>query len=218
MKRMTLALFVLLTLVSACGEAPATAPPEPVQTDLPEASPIPTEPSMPVIPSETAPAPTEAAPNPKLPAASFEAQTYVNEQAGFALDYPAGWTVNEVVIGPRGTQVQFLSSPDLAEAATVPEGATRINATIYRWDPKNDLAAYSAHRKTAWEASGFQILAEEQLTLELGLSAVRFTVQTPEAQVLFLVAALDDQYLELSGEGDMELVKEIVQRVRPISR
>ena len=100
---------------------------------------------------------------------------------------------------------------------TLPEGATRVSATVYRWNPKNDLAAYVANRKTAWEASGFQILQEEQLTLELGLPAVQFTVQTPESQAIFLFAALGDQYLELSGEGNLELVREIVQRVRPIS-
>ena len=211
-----------MTLLSACSGAPATSTPEPLQTDLPalpsDTAVPPTDTAVPVIPSETAQAPTEPASNPKLPAASFEAQTYVNEEVGFALDYPAGWTVNEVVVGPRGTQVQFLSSPELAEAATLPEGATRVNATIYEWDPKNDLAAYVANRKTAWQASGFQILEEEQVVLELGLSAVQLTVQTPDAQSIFLFAALGDQYLELSGEGDLELVKEIVGRLRPISR
>jgi hypothetical protein len=179
-----------------------------VQTDVP-ALPANTEP---------VPTPTEVAPNPKLPAASFEAETYINEEAGFALDYPAGWTVNEVVVGDRGTQVQFLSSPAIADMATLPEGETRINAMIYQWDPKNDLAAFVANQISAWEASGFTILEEEQLVLELGLPAVRFTVQTPEANVVFLVTALEDQYLVLSGEGDLELAKEIAQRLRPISR
>jgi hypothetical protein len=59
---------------------------------------------------------------------------------------------------------------------------------------------------------------EESLVLELGLPAVLFTVQTPEAQTVFLIAARKDQYLVLSGEGDLDLVKEIVGRVRPISR
>lgn len=161
---------------------------------------------------------TETLPNPKLPGASFESETYINEEAGFALDYPVGWTVNEMVIGERGSQVQFLSSPDLADMATLPEGATRVAATIYQWDPKNDLAAYVANWKTAWEASGFTVLDEQPLTLELGLPAVLFTVQTPEAQVIHLITALGDKYLVLSGEGDLELVKEIVQRVRPISK
>lgn len=128
-----------------------------------------------------------------------------------------GWSVQEAVVGPRGTQVQFLSSPDLAEAATLPDGATRLNATVYLWDPKNDLAAYVANRKTAWDASGFRVVDEQHMTLELGLSAVQFVVETPETQVVFLFAALGDQYLELSGEGDLELVREIVGRVRPLS-
>jgi hypothetical protein len=197
------------------------APSEPGATDISaspsDLAPSPTETPVPALPSDTPAAPTESAPSPKLPAAPFEAQTYIDEEAGFALDYPMGWTVNEVAVGPRSKQIQFLSSPDLANAPTLPEGATRLNATLYQWDPKNDLAAYVAHRKSAWEASGFQIPEEEQLILELGMPAVQFTVQTPESQTIFLIAALGDQYLELSGEGDLELVREIVRRVRPVS-
>jgi hypothetical protein len=162
--------------------------------------------------------PTEtSAPEGKLPAAPFDAQVYANEQAGFALDYPTGWTVNEMVVGSRGTQIQFLSRPDLAEAAAIPQGETRLSATIYQWDPRNDLPAYVQHMKDAWTASGFTILDEQQLTLELGLPAVLFTVQTPDAQVLFLVTALQDQYLVIGGEGNLDLVKQIVERLRPIS-
>ena len=113
-------IFVSVMLLATCS-APGTTP-TPVQTDVP-ALPANTEPAL---------APTEAAPIPKLPAASFESQTYINEEAAFALDYPAGWTVNEVVIGERGTQVQFLSSPEIAEMAALPEGETRVNATIYQ--------------------------------------------------------------------------------------
>ena len=221
MNRLIVVLVLLMTLLSACVAAPGNTTLEPVETDVPalpsDSAPPPVETSAPVIPSDTAAAPAEAAPNPKLPAASFEAQTYVNEAVGFALDYPAGWTVSEQ-IGPRGTQVQFLSSPELAEAVTLPDGATRLNATIYQWDPRNDLPAFVANQKTAWEGSGFPILEEEQLVLELGLPAVQFKVQTPEAQVVFLIAALGDRYLVLSGEGNLELVKEIVGRIRPISR
>src|SRR5688572_821031 len=213
MNRLIFTLLLAMTLLSACMRAPGNTTLEPVQTDVPATVSVSTDTSIPVIPSDTV-----AAPNPKLPAASFEAQTYINDEAGFALDYPAGWTVNEVAVGSRGTQVEFLSSPEIAELATVPEGATRVNATLYQWDPKNDLTAFVANQKTAWEASGFTILDEEQLVLELGLPAVKFTVQTAEANVVFLVAALEDQYLVLSGEGDLDLVNEIIQRVRPISR
>jgi len=207
MKRILFVLSLVMILLPACALPPATGLPAPVET---EAS------SMPAN-TEVVPTPTEEVPNLKLPAPSFEAQTYLDEKFGFAFDYPLGWTLAEPMFSERATQVQFLYSPELANTATLPAGATRLSATVYQWDPKNDLAAYVATRKTAWESSGFTILEEEQLVLELGLPAVQFTVQTPEGTAVFLFAAIGDQYLELSGEGDPELLKEIVQRVRPIS-
>lgn len=204
MKRVTFIVFVLVMVLATCKA------PEP-KTPVPTVAPA-TDTAVPPTPTET------LSPKPKLPAASFDAQTYINEQAGFALDYPTGWTVNESVVGDRGTQILFVSSPELAEAATLPEGATRLSATIYQWDPKNDLAAYVAHWKSAWESSGFTLLNEQSLTLEQGLPAVEFTLQTPDAQSLFLVTALKDQYLVLAGEGNLSLVKEIVERLRPVSQ
>jgi len=152
-------------------------------------------------------APTEAPVDLKIPAASFESQTYINEAIGFALDYPVGWTVKESVVGDRGSQVQFLSSPELADLAVLPEGATRVSATIYQWDPKNDLPAFVANQKIAWDASGFTILEEQQLILDLGLSAVQFVIQTPDSSAVFLITAIGDQYLVVSGDGNLDLVK-----------
>ena len=205
MKRPILLLSLMLIALSACGGPPANIPPLPVETDPP-------------APAVTEVIPTATTASPGLPAPSFEAETYVNEAAGFALEYPAGWTVQEMVVGPRGTQVQFLSAPELIDAETLPGGATRLSVTLYDWEPKNDLAAYIANMKTAWDASGFAVLSEEQLTLESGLPAGQLTIQTSGAQVIFLVAALSDQYLVLSGEGNLDLVKEIAGTVRPISR
>jgi hypothetical protein len=221
MKRLLFTLLLGMALTSACAGNTTLEPvttDASVQTDIPATMPASTDTALPALPSDTVAAPTEAVLNPKLPAASFESQPYINEEAGFALDIPVGWSVNEVILGDRGSQVQFLSSPELAEVSVVPEGATRVSATIYQWDPKNDLAAFVANQKTAWESSGFTVLEEEQRILELGLPAVQFTVQTSEAQVIHLIAALGDQYLVLSGEGDLGLVQEIVGRVRPISR
>jgi hypothetical protein len=207
MKRI-LVILSLMILLSACMVPPTNTMPAPVETAIPA---VPTD-------TEVVPMPTEAVSNPKLPAPTFEAETYINETVGFALDYPAGWTVSESVVGVRGTQVQFLSSPELADLATLPAGATRVSAAVYQWDPKNDLTAFVENQKSAWNASGFTILEEEQMVLELGLPAMQFTVKTPETNVIFLIAAIGDQYLVVSGEGNLELVKEIVQRVRPISK
>jgi hypothetical protein len=160
---------------------------------------------------------TETSVEGKMPAASFESQTYLDEVTGFALDYPAGWTVRETMSGERGTQSVLLSAPENADLETLPPGATRVAVNVNQWDPRNDLAAFVAGRKTAWESSGFAIVEEESLTLDLGLAAVRFTVETPEGvPVEFLFAAVRDQYVTISGEGDLALVREIMRYLRPI--
>lgn len=215
MKRASFIVLALVLWLATC-KAPEPKAPALVPTSIP-----PTQTSIPATETAFPPTPTEVPVSDqgegKLPAAPFDAQVYINEGAGFALDIPSAWTVKETVIGPRGTEVAFVSKPELAQASTIPPGETRVVATIYQWDPKNDLDAYVAHWKSAWEASGFTILDEQPLTLELGLPAVQFTVQSPGLQTVFLVTALKDQYLVVSGEGDMQLVKQIEQRLRAIS-
>ena len=205
MKRITLILLTLATSLAAC------AAPTPVATS------VPLENNLPVPGASVTEIVVE--PQGKIRAPSFESQTYVNEAAGFALDYPAGWTVKEDTVGSRGSETLLLSTPEIAGLETIPAGQTRVALTVYQWDPKNDLAAFVATRKTAWESSSFTILDEEPLTLDLGLSAVRFTVQSPDGVTsLFMFAAIGDQYLSLSGEGDRALVQEITQYLRPISK
>ena len=203
MKRITLVLFILALSLAACA-APATSLPTPVENTMP-------------VPGVAV---TEAVVEPqgKLPAPSFESQTYINEAVGFAIEYPASWTVNETALGDRGSQTQLLSTPEIAELQTLPAGATRVTIVINQWEPKNDLAAFVDVRRTAWESSGFTILDEEPLTLDLGLAAIRFTVQTADGvTVLFQFAAVGDQYISISGEGDLTLVEEIMMYLRPVS-
>ena len=206
MKRIAM-IMTLMLLAMACAPAVTSVPVDnilvPTNTGEPTAAPISVATKAPV--------------NPKLPAASFEAETYINEEVGFALDYPAGWTVNESIVSDRGSQVQFLSSPEIAESAVLPEGASRVTAVIDDWDPKNDLLAYVAHWKTDWESSGFIVVEEQPLVLDLGLDAVQFTLKTPDSSAVVLITALGDKYLVLTGEGDLDLAKEIVQRLRPVS-
>jgi hypothetical protein len=153
----------------------------------------------------------------KIPAPSFDAQTYINDKVGFAMEYPTQWTVDESILGERASQVKFFSAPEIADLPELPEGATRISAVVYQWDPKNDLDAYLATRKQAWENSGFTIQEENNLVLDGGLNAVQVLVDNSSSKVIFLVMALGDQYLVISGEGDLALVKEILHTVRAVS-
>ncbi len=219
MKRILLVFPLLMILLSACAASVAT--PAAVTTNFP-----PTLANTEAVPASTdaptdAPvvAPPDAPPMPsmKLSAPSFESQLYLDKKYGFAFDYPVGWTAETLMETERVKQIQLVSSSNFVNTATLPEGATRLTATVYEWDPKNDLAAYAVNWKTDWEDSGFKILEEEELVLEQGLPARQFTVQTSHAVIVHLITVLGDRYLVLSGEGDLDLVKEIVQRVRPIS-
>src|SRR5215207_6730300 len=132
MKRTTFIVFMLVLWLATCGPRPESP------ADAPRAQPI-----VPATETAVPPTPTEAlVPEGKLPAPPFPAKLYVSKTGGFAMDYPDGWTVSEMVVGERGSQILFLSSPDLAEAATIPAGGTRVTAQISQWDPKNDLTAY----------------------------------------------------------------------------
>ena len=205
MKKRMIFLALLALSLSACAPALTPPPTEPVS--------VPAENNMPVPGADV----TETVAEGKMPAPSFESQTYLNEAAGFAIEYPAGWSVTESLIGERGSQTLLLSAPDIAELATLPVGATRVAINVNQWDPRNDLAAYVETRMAAWNSSGFTILEEEPLTLDLGLSAIRFTVQSPDGLTTeWLIAAIRDQYVSVSGEGDLALVKEMMRYLRPI--
>ena len=205
MKKRMIFLALLALSLSACAPAMTPPPTEPVS--------VPAENNMPVPGADV----TETVVEGKMPALSFESQTYLNETAGFAIEYPAGWSVTESLIGERGSQTLLLSAPDIAELATLPAGATRVAINVNQWDPRNDLAAYVETRMAAWNSSGFTILEEEPLTLDLGLSAIRFTVQSPDGLTTeWLIAAIRDQYVSISGEGDLALVKEMMRYLRPI--
>lgn len=198
MKRMFMIFTVVVSLLVAC------VPTAPVETEAP----VPTSPTLEVA----------LEPQGKMAAPSFESQPYVDEANGFIIDYPVGWVVKEAVIGERGSQVVLLSSAEIEEMAVLPAGATRVALTVNLWDPKNDLDAYVATRKTAWDASGFTVLSEERLTLDLGLDAYLFSLQTTEGLTsLNLITTAGENYLTISGEGDLELVREIMSYLRPIN-
>ncbi|HJW89496.1 MAG TPA: hypothetical protein VJ436_02520, partial [Anaerolineales bacterium] len=162
------------------------------------------EPAAPAAPETTTPTPTTPAEEPTL---SFEPAAYRDETLGFELLHPAGWLVEDPeTLGDRAYQVKFTDG-----------SGPRLNLIILQWDPKNDLAAYVAQRKLAWEGSGLTLVSEETLSLEGGVQAARFVVQTPEGeQVLFFFTPVGDRYLELNGTGDLVLLAEITGTVRSL--
>jgi len=188
-------LFISALILAACSPAAPT-------------------PAVPTVPAEI-PSPTPTLEPTAVPL-SFVPAVYRAETEGFELDYPADWTALPIQqIGSRGSQGQLFSPDTTAESLAT--GGSRLGVTIYLWDPKNDLAAYVTHRKTAWDASGSSIVKESSGDLTDGRKYMSFVVQAPDnGQAFFLFTGLGEKYLEISGEGNLALVEEIARTVRPL--
>jgi len=212
-----LLLPILILGLSACGQATPGTPTEPVVlTQIIEATPtFPPLPTAQPLPT-TQPLPTNTPESTQAPQLSFTPATYTDGTAGFAFDYPIDWTLQpKAVIGTRGSQAQLFSPGTTAEALAA-EGS-RMAITVYQWDPKNDLAAYAEHRRTAWTGSGSTIISETSWELSDGRQVMSFVVEGPDkAQAFVLLTTVGENYLELSGEGNLVLVDEIAHTLRPL--
>lgn len=147
---------------------------------------------------------------------SFLPTTYKDLDGKLSFNYPHDWTLlPEERIGDRGTQTLILSPGSTAEALA--DGGSRIVMMRYDWDPKNDLSAWTAQRKSAWDASGMKILDESTRELKDGRAVVDLLMQTIDnRQVLYSLTTIGDRYLEMSAEGDMNLCKEILGTLQSI--
>jgi len=196
-----LALVLLLiasAMLSACLQMVIVSSEPATPAAQPEAAPI--ELSIPPAPMMT------DEPEFQVPALPVESFTYENPEIGLLVDFPKDWTVGDMtVIGERASQT----------LVSAPGGVTMVTLTVSLWEPYNDLDAYAETRQIAWDASGFTTLSTQEWTLNNGQMARVFVLETPEAQpVLFLLTALDNRYLTLAGEGDLELVEQIARTLR----
>jgi hypothetical protein len=142
----------------------------------------------------------------QIPVLPFESLSYENPEIGLLVDFPREWTVGDMtVIGIRASQT----------LASAPDGSTIVTLVVNLWEPYNDLDAYAEMRQIAWDASGFTTISSQEWTLNNDQTARVFFLETPEANpVFFLLTALDDRYLTLAGEGDLELVEQIALTLR----
>ncbi len=136
---------------------------------------------------------------------------------GIEFDYPAGWAFDGGEHQSRGYFIQLYSwdwkPGDPIEP--LPVGGTVLSVTVQLWDPKNDLEAFINQRKLAWDSSGISILSEERVLLTGNRPAAQFIVQGIDgSQAFFLLTTNGEDYLVLSGNGDLNLLAEIAHTLR----
>ena len=207
MKRLFLFSLALLVFMGMACSLFSTPRPVETNTEAPQVA-ITT-------PAETLSIPT-VSPTPE----SFSPkETYQDTNNNFEFDYPAGWAFDKGEQQSRGYYVQFYSwdwhPGDVVDIT--PPGETVLSVTVNYWDPKNDLEAFVNQRKLAWDASGISILSEERILLDGEHSATQFTVQGSDgSQAFFLFTTVGENYLTLSGNGDLKVLADIAHTIRTI--
>jgi len=215
MKQTKLHLFALTTLLllafaTSCGSIRPQETPPPASADEEAIDAPSVDMGMPVPPAEG----ELATPVPEM--VVTDQTTHTDEAYGYTFDYPSAWMLDPVVLGsraPGGYQITSWQHEPGMISDVLPDG-TAMNIVLQLWDPKGDLAAFTAQRKYAWENSGIEIIFEEDVTLAGGKPAKEFVTKSQEQGSYTLFTTLGENYLVVSGTGDLEAIRGVAWSLR----
>ena len=200
---------VLMLLLSACA-APGTA--QPIETIIPTQTIVSTaEPTPPVIRPELSP----------TIGTTPEMITYTDDLAGFSLDYPAGWFINDTALANAEESFAYAISiaswdinnpptPGGKDLNTMPEGSTKIDVAV----TKQATTLEEAVAQQAENESGAPILAREDVTLAGGLPAVILDVEGFAGLTRTLITVLNGNVIYVSAFGNLENFETIALTLR----
>lgn len=209
------ALVVVAVLLAACSGPTAT--PEAVGdvSLFPEAD-APTVAAADAATEATAPEeevdPTVTATSAPAPIQSLDAitetLTYVDEPIGYAIDYPAGWSI-EATPGSLVMLTSF-SLEDTGRGGIGPD-STKIDIV-----PDLELGGQTLEALAVQSAQTGQVIAEEQLLLAGDLPATLLRLDSPAlgGETAVLVTVVNGRGLRVHGYGDLTLFDPIARSVR----
>ena len=205
------ALLSMVILVAGCVSAGTTPAATPAATAVPATA----VPATPVVPTPT---PTVEIPTPTVE----PTLTYSDTEAGFALDYPAAWTI--LPISPEAKAGSFVYSTSLMSwqpvdggSDGIPAGQTKVDVTLI----KSNVASLDdaiAERKTLLGAGEVEtsILSEEVLTLASGLPVLRWALTSSFGDSIEYIAAIDGNIVLVSGLGDAAVFDRVAGTLRAL--
>ncbi|HSL31734.1 MAG TPA: PsbP-related protein [Anaerolineales bacterium] len=211
MKSTILPFITFAVLLSACA-APRT--PQPIETIIPTEAIAPTaEPTQPVAATEPEPSPTTGT--------TQEMATYTDDLAGFSLDYPAGWFVDDTALANAEESFAYAISiaswdinnpptPGGKDLNTMPEGATKIDVAV----TKQAMTLEEAVAQQAENESGSPILGREDVILAGGLPAVILDVEGFAGLTRTLITVLNGNVIYVSAFGNLENFESIALTLR----
>lgn len=213
MKIRIMLLIAFVYLVSACA-APTPSALQPIDTIAPtmEATftPEPTQPPVQVEPSPT----TESAP-------AMAMTTYTDDYAGFSIDYPANWFLEDSALAHAPESIGYSigiatwdlrnpSPPTGKGQSGIPEGGTKIDVAV----TKESMTLEEAVTQQGQIENAGPILARKDVTLANGLPAVILDLDSPIGLVRTLITVLNGYVIYVSGYGNLENFEAIALTLR----
>ena len=188
----SIALTVLL--ITACGSQTVSSAPQP--TTVIESSPAQVSSA---IPTETL--------NPL-----GEIKIYRDANAGFALNYPAAWFVeDDAAQNAAGSAVYTVSlfswdrasyTPTPKDLNTLPDGATKIDITVFKQGP-NTLEEAVNQYKNQDTGTPVKFLKEEIWTLNNGEKAVYLESEGALGVMATMITIINGKVVYVSGYGNL---------------
>ena len=189
-------LLTFVLLLSACAAAPST--PRSPGTKLPAQALSTVGPTL--SPTENAPAMT----------------TYTDDIAGFALDYPAGWSLETSVLVHAAEVSNYsisisswdMNNPPPTGANGLPGDGTKFDVTVVK-DATTLEAAVEQVRQ-----SGTPILAQKDVTLSNGVPAIILDIEGFAGLAHMLISIINGNYIYVTGYGHLEYFEPVALSLR----
>jgi hypothetical protein len=143
--------------------------------------------------------------------------TYVNPDAGYAVDYPAGWRILGEAVPEAAAYTIILQSFDpTVGGEPVPPDQAKLDFTSCPNDPGCSTMDAMRARLEEQSLQDIEILEEDFITLPSGLPAIRMQILGFGGESSLLLTEIGGKGLQVSGFGDLAAFDPIVQTLRPV--
>jgi hypothetical protein len=196
---------IVLMLITACSPQNLITPVQPTEIVEQSSTQLPV-----VIPTET-------------PNSLGKVKVYHDENAGFALEYPATWQLEDSALqGVAESAVYTVSlfswdratyTPEPKDQNSIPDGAVKIDITVFNQGASTLEAAVSQF-KNQDGGTTVNFLKEENWTLNNGEKAVYIETDGPFGVVATLITLVNNKVIYVSGYGNLTPFPAIVSTLR----
>jgi len=217
-RKSILLIFALLLTVTGCVPALVVSVSSETSTALPDATtPAPTEEQTGPTEEQTGPA--------EVPNFAGEFQTYRDDLAGFEMDFPAEWYLQDDTLQGAKDSVAYTVSlvtwdphapmPPSKDLNSLPEGATKIDITVFNQGPET-LADAVDQMKTQDTGASVTFTKEESWVLQDGQEAVYLEAEGAFGVTGTMITLVNGKTVYVSSYGDWSLFKAIAMSLRTV--